>query len=96
MVVMPYMTLEQNIELLQKRDVAANVVRNNMTKDMHELELDYLTMVHTASELIAERLDFDIVNCVDLNGKLRTIGDIHDEIYDRVKGKVLCRVQKSF
>lgn len=96
MVVMPHMSLEQNIELLKKRDVAANAIRNNMKNDIHEKDLVFLTRVHTASELIAKRLNFDIVNCMDSNGKLRTIEDIHEEIYDRVKRKVLCRVQKRF
>ena len=94
MVVMPYMTLEQNLELLRRRDVAANAVKNNMTNDIHEQDLDYLSRVHMASQLIAERLKFDVVNCVDSNGNLRTIEAIHEEIYGRVHRKVLSKVER--
>lgn len=94
-VIMPYVEIEKNIEMLTKRDVSQNAKNNNMTKDIHELDIPFLRRVHEASEIIAERMGFEIINCMDANGNIRSIEDIHEEIYKKVDEKVLRLVKKK-
>lgn len=95
MVIMPVVEIEKNIEMMRNRDIAANARNNNMTKDIHELDIDYLRKVHAASEIIAERMDFDIINCMDEFGNVRKVEDIHEEVYQKVDQKVLRLVNKK-
>ena len=93
-VIMPYVEIEKNIEMMKKRDVTANAQANNMQRDIHEQNLEYLRKVHAASEIIAERMGFEIINCMAEDGSIRTIDDIHEEIYHKVDTKVLQYVKK--
>ena len=45
----------------------------------------YLEEAYNTSLWIAEKLGWTIVNCADENGNLRTIDDIHDEVYKIAK-----------
>lgn len=94
-VIMPYVEIEKNISMMRKRDVAQNARNNNMSKDIHELDIEYLRKVHATSEIIAERMGFEIINCMTPNGEIRTVEDIHEEIYRKVDAKVLRLVQKK-
>lgn len=94
-VIMPYVEIEKNIEMMRRRDIAANANANNMQRDIHEQNLEYLRQVHAASEIIAQRMGFEIINCMDENGKLRTPENIHEEIYQKVDSKVLQYVKKK-
>lgn len=89
MVIMPHVEIEKNIELLKKRDIEANASKNNMTTDIHERDFDYIRRVSAASEIIAERMGFKVIDCMDDKGELRTMEDIHEEIYGEVKKLIL-------
>ena len=65
-----------------------------MTKDIHEADLEYLKKTIRASRLIVEQMGFDVINCMNQEGGIRTIEDIHEEIYNRVDRKILSRVRK--
>ena len=54
-------------------------------KDIHEEDEKYLEEAYNTSLWIAEKLGWTIVNCADENGNLRTIDDIHDEVYKIAK-----------
>lgn len=94
-VIMPFVEIEKNIAMMQQRDVAKNAKQNNMSTDIHELDLDYLRRVHAASEIIAARMGFDIINCMDENGNIKTPETIHEEVYQKVNAKVLRYVNKK-
>lgn len=89
LVIMPHVEIEKNIELLQRRDIAANASKNNMATDIHEKDFNYLRKVSAASEIIAERMGFKVIDCMDNAGELRTKEDIHEEIFDEVKKLIL-------
>ncbi len=95
MVIMPVVEIEKNIEMMKKRDVTQNAKNNNMSKDIHELDLDYLRRVHEASQIVADRMGFEIIDCMDQNGDVRTIEDIHNEIYTKVDSQILRLVKKK-
>lgn len=89
LVIMPHVEIEKNIELVKERDIKANANANNMKTDIHECDFDYLRKVSAASEIIAERLNFKVIDCMNSAGELRTREDIHEEIYGEVKKLIL-------
>lgn len=89
LVIMPHVEIEKNIEMLTKRDIEANANKNNMKTDIHERDFDYLRRVSAASEIIAKKLDFKVIDCMNSAGELRTREDIHEEIYGEVKKLIL-------
>jgi len=79
-----YMPVEYSLKLMKGRDVNKNASKNNMKTDIHENNEDYLRMVAERSLLVAEKQGFKIINCVKDND-IRTINDIHEEVYSLVK-----------
>lgn len=59
-----------------------------VTNDIHERNQDYMKKVYENSIFIADYLSWDKVQCNDGN-KMRTIEDIHEEVYSLVKKKEL-------
>ena len=55
------------------------------TRDIHEEDEEYLKRAYENSIWIAEKFNWNIINCVDEDGNIRTIEDIHEEIYKIVK-----------
>lgn len=94
-VVMPYVEIEKNIEMMRKRDISLNARSNNMSRDIHEQDIAYLRQVHAASEIIAERMGFEVINCMDSSGEIRSVENIHEEIYEKVNAKVLRYINKK-
>lgn len=93
-VIMPYIDFEKNMEMMRKRDIAQNARNNNMSRDIHELDTEYLRHVSETSLIVAERMGFEIIDCMTPTGEVRTIEDIHEEVYDKAYQKVLKYVNK--
>lgn len=49
--------------------------------DIHEEDEEHLRAAYETSLWVAKKYGWTIVNCVDENGNLRTIEEIHEEIY---------------
>lgn len=56
-------------------------------KDIHESDIDYLTKSYNNSLFIADKYNWNKINCVE-NDKLRSIESIHEEVYTLVKEKL--------
>ena len=56
-------------------------VTSSGTKDIHEEDQAYLKEAYENSIWMAEKYDWKIINCIDENNNIRTIDDIHEEIY---------------
>ncbi|MBQ8298450.1 MAG: thymidylate kinase [Clostridia bacterium] len=54
-------------------------------KDIHEQDDEYLRSAYETALWVAKKYGWTIINCADENGNLRTIDDIHEEIYNRIK-----------
>lgn len=61
---------------------------SGVKNDIHEKDLEYLKRVSDASTSIADKYDWEYIECVKDN-KMRTIEDIHEEIYSVVKKEIL-------
>ena len=74
-VIFLYVPYDVAVELKKKRDESM---------DQHESNKEHLINAeHTYFEL-ADRYNFDVVNC-SVNGKIRTINSINDELYSKVE-----------
>ncbi|MBQ8192507.1 MAG: deoxynucleoside kinase [Bacilli bacterium] len=66
--------------------------RKNTTRcaeDIHEKDLEYLRKVSDTSVAIANKYNWHFIECTD--GMMRSIEDIHEDIYDAVKKKILSK-----
>ena len=72
------MPTEMAVKLLRSREQATNT-----TADIHEVDDSYLATCRTAALQAAKVLGWTVIPCVE-NGKLRSIEEIHDQIWSLV------------
>jgi len=94
MVIIPVLEPKANIELVRKRNIEARALENKMQIDIHEADMEYLRRTIESSRIVVEQMGFDVIDCMNSNGDIRTIEDIHEEIYSKVNAKVLSKVRK--
>ena len=75
------MPVEKTIELTKDRE---NKFTHDSKKDILESDINHLKEAHDSACEVAEDYDWYVVNCMK-NNELRTIEDIHEEIYNEVK-----------
>ncbi len=56
----------------------------NRKKDIHEKDTAYLHRCHEAYNAVAEKYGWVKINCAE-NGRIRSIKDIHEDVYHAVK-----------
>ncbi len=82
---------ENNIILLKlpfeliKELKAKRGVTSSGTKDIHEADEEYLKTAYDTSIWLAEKLGWLVIECADKNGNLRSIEDIHEDVYKVAK-----------
>ena len=64
-----------------------NKITGDDKKDIHESDIDYLRKSYNNALYIANKYNWKKIDCVK-DGKLRSIDDIHDEIYNIVKQSI--------
>ena len=70
---------EYTEKLMRSREAATGT-----RADIHEQDLDYLATCRRMGSTAAEYYGWTVISCVR-NGSMRTIEDIHEEIYSHVK-----------
>ena len=73
---------EVSIELMKDRE---NKFSHTQEKDIHERNPKYLEESYNAACSLVGKYDWNEIKCVDENKKLKTIDEIHEEIYKVVK-----------
>lgn len=73
---------EVSRELMKNRN---NKITGESEKDIHESNADYITKSYENALYVAKKCGWNVIECVK-NGKLRSIEDINDEIYNLVMG----------
>lgn len=53
--------------------------------DIHESDREYIKRSYDNSKFIAQKYNWKTINCVK-EGKMRTVDDIHNEVYNIIKG----------
>ena len=74
------MPVETALELIKNRE---NKFSHTSQKDIHEKDKNHLIDSHNAACYVAKKYNWFEIKCVE-NGKLRTIEDISDEIFNEV------------
>ncbi len=70
------------LKLMENRE---NKFTHQTQKDIHERDKSHIIdSYNTACELV-NKYDWYEVKCVDKDGNIRTVDDIHEEIYNEVK-----------
>jgi len=78
-----YMPPEIGYQLIDQKDLR-EYIKNNKMKDIHEEDLQHLRDAAQAYLYVAEKYKWDVINCAP-NNKLRTIDDISEELWEKVK-----------
>lgn len=84
MVIYLDMPTEKAVENLRSREAATNT-----KADIHEVDTAYLALCHETAGQAADYLGWKRINCVNDAGELRSIEDLHEEIWNLVKAEVL-------
>lgn len=79
------MPVKWRIKLLSERP---NKVTGGEAKDIHESNEEYLEESYNNAVYAAEKFGWERIVCANENG-VRTIEDIHNEVYDKVKTVIL-------
>lgn len=69
------------LQLMKNRE---NKFTHEQKKDIHESNEEYLKEIYKASCDLAEKYNWHRIECVK-NDSIRTIDDIHNEIFDTLK-----------
>lgn len=75
------MPIEKSLELIKDRE---NKFTHDIKKDIHESDKNHLIDAYQAACEVAKTYNWYEVNCIKEN-ELRTIEDIHEEIYQEIK-----------
>lgn len=76
------MPIEKSEELMKNRP---NKITHESQKDIHEKNKEHLKAAYNAGIYVAKKYGWYHVKCVDSGNNIRTIKDIHSEIYEEVK-----------
>ena len=74
------MPTEKSIELLRSREASTHT-----KADIHELDTGYLAMCRKSALQAAEILGWTVILCVNERGELRTIEEIHQQLWALVQ-----------
>ena len=75
------MPIEKSLQLIKNRK---NKFTHKQEKDIHESDTTHLIEAHKAACSVAKKYKWYEIQCIK-DGKLRTIDDIHQQIYTEVK-----------
>lgn len=78
--------LNMPIEVSQKL-MAKRYNGDENKKDIHEKNISFLEKCHSSAKYCAKKLGWEVVDCA-FNGEPRSIEEISNEVYSKVKGKV--------
>ena len=76
------MPLEKSEELMKNRP---NKITNENKKDIHESNKEHLKAAYDAGIYVAEKYNWCHIKCCDENNNIRTIENIHEQIYMEIK-----------
>ena len=76
------MPVEKSLELMKNRE---NKFTHSEKKDIHERDKNHLIDAYHAACYVAKKYNWYEIKCVNKNDEIRTIEDIHEEIYNEIE-----------
>jgi len=76
---------EISIELLKNREKKVEGIGK---KDIHEQNIDYIYKTYQNAMYVASKYSWHIINCLRNDGELKTIEEIHEEVYKICKNMI--------
>ena len=76
---------QTTFKLMENRE---NKYSHEKKKDIHESDPEHLIHSYNAACDLAKEYDWEEIKCVDNDGNIRTIDDIHEEIFSIVKKEI--------
>ncbi|MBR4111264.1 MAG: thymidylate kinase [Clostridia bacterium] len=76
------MPIEKSEELMKNR---LNKINNETQKDIHESNKEHLEAAYDAGMYVAKKYNWNHIKCCDEENNIRTIENIHSEIYNEIK-----------
>ena len=73
---------EYAMHLMENRE---NKFTHQAQKDIHERDKNHIVDSYNAACDVVNKYEWYEVKCVDKDGKIRTVNDIHEEIYNEVQ-----------
>lgn len=80
-----FVPVEYSLKMMENRK---NKITDSEKKDIHESNPEHLMNSVKSGLHLAKTLNWNIIECIK-DGKLRSIADIHEEIYGIIKNKYL-------
>lgn len=80
--------LDVPVETSQRLARERGEYKSGTQKDIHESDTNHLIHAYESGKYVANKFGWQIINCVDANGNLRSIEDINDEIFNKCKEKL--------
>ena len=80
--------LDITIFLYMPYEYAVELKKNRTEIDQHELSEEHLRNAEIAYLELSKLHNYEQINCVQ-NGEIRSIEDINEEIYQKVKRKIM-------
>lgn len=77
------MPTERSVQLLRMREAATHT-----KADIHEVDTEYLALCRQTALRAAEHYGWRRISCVDEQGQIRPIEDIHQEIWDLLSAQI--------
>lgn len=74
------MPVEYSIELAKSR----GAYKSNTKKDIHEQDPEHLKKAYTVGKYVSSKYNWKVINCIE-NDSIKSIDEIHNEIYNCVK-----------
>ena len=79
---------EASQRLMKDRE---NKITHEAKKDIHESNPEYLKKCYEVTCSLVEKFNWHEVKCVNEQDEIRTIDDIHNEIYNEIKKEIQLR-----
>lgn len=80
----PTKTIFLDMPVKSSKTLANNrsLLKSGMKKDIHEADESHLAAAYEAGHYVAKKFGWNVVNCIDESGNLRSIDSIHQEIWN--------------
>ncbi len=77
--------LDVPVAISQKLANAREKLKSGNANDIYENDTNHLINAYNSGKYVAKKYNWQIINCIDSEGTLRSIDDINDEIFNKCK-----------